>query len=169
MGASKSDLEFAKRELKKARTILERAEDSQSSEDSATADNPEVGVKDGRESIEVSVKAILKSAGVTPPEEHSVPLSCDRIKGIVYNNYNMPNQLYKDVLRAVFLTSSWDPYYEPARYGIRERNLPASVFISDIDIDRAITDAKFCLETAETFHYYQMKQNGHTISDLDLA
>lgn len=169
MGASKSDLEFAKRELKRARTLLNRAKDSQSSEDSDTADNPEVGVKDGRESIEVSVKAMLKSAGVTPPEKHAIPLNHDYIKGIVHNTDDMPNQLYKDVLRSIFLTISWEPYYEPARYGIRERNLAANDFISEKDMERAIIDAEFCLETANSFHDYQMDQNGYELSNLDLS
>lgn len=169
MGASKSDLEFAKRQLKKARTTLDRAKASQDSGGSGTTNDPGVGVKDGRESIELSVKAILKSAGIRPPEKHAIPLNFDHLKGIVHNNDNMPNPLHEDVLRAIFLTTAWKPYYQPARYGIRERNLPANSFISEIDMNRAIDDAEFCLDTANAFHYYQMKKNGYTITDLDLT
>lgn len=167
MGVSKADLVFAKREIERSRDFLEQLKENHEGEESAYSENPGSGVFLCREPIEWSVKAMLKSAGINSPDKHAIDLEHDRLNGITHDT-DLPNQLRRNVLRAIFLTTSWEPYYGPARYSKRESNIHANDFISVIDVQRAIDDAEFCIDTADSFYHYQMDKNDYAVSDLDL-
>ncbi|WP_265109167.1 HEPN domain-containing protein [Halosolutus halophilus] len=105
-------------------------------------------VIDSQFCIEQSAKAIFKLEDKDPPGTHAIELDDDRAIGLLNE---LPDELdiTEDVKRVIFLTKVWKPYYEVAKYGYPKANVPSHSFMEAEDADRAISDAEFCLETAQ--------------------
>lgn len=175
------DLEFSRKQLLQSRTRLANLKRSNYSGDDLspheiTTDDmnkfsfklvPQVIISACQVCVELSAKSIFKTVGVKPIESHDISLSHERVEGVLNR---IPSEMENpdDVSRVIFLTQFWERFYEMAKYGVPEHNVSSSDIMTESDSIRAVHDAEFCIDTAETVHDLQMEAQGYDTGDLDL-
>jgi len=99
-------------------------------------------------SIELSVKSMFKAVGQDFDYSHGIGFESHNTQG--FNN-QVPDEFPRkeDIVRAIFLTQVWEKFYQLAKYGAPELNVGPTAMFNISDGERAINDAKFCVELAE--------------------
>lgn len=104
--------------------------------------------------IELSVKSMFISVGVSHPEKHDIEFKDDRTEGLLRN---IPSEFEDsdEIPRAVFLTQFWHQFYELSKYGVPNLGIKPTELLTEEDNKKAIKDAAYCAELAENLVNYQ--------------
>ena len=103
--------------------------------------------------IEMSVKSMFKLVGDNFDYSHGISFSSGHTKNFYYN---IPSGFgrHEDIVRSIFLTQFWESFYELAKYGAPELNVGPQTIFNESDAERALNDAKFCVNLAEDMLEY---------------
>lgn len=99
-------------------------------------------------SIEMAVKGMFKVASEQFDYSHGISFESGNTKNFYHN---LPSGFNKDeeIVRAIFLTQFWERFYELAKYGAPDINVGPGTIFNESDAERALNDAKFCVDLAE--------------------
>lgn len=106
-------------------------------------------VIDSQLCIELAAKAMFKLVGKDHPFSHGISLQDGQTMGF-YSQIPDAYSRKKDVVRVVFLTQFWGEFYSLAKYGAPKLNVRPEMIFTQKDGSRAVDDARFCIEVAES-------------------
>lgn len=130
---------------------------------------PNVVISDCQICVELAAKTILKSFGINPVQSHDINFEHERVTALLGRlPEDHEEEFDKTVPRVIFLTQFWERFYTLAKYGVPEENIHSFQLMSRSDAIRAIQDADFCLNVADSVFKYVLEQKDLERNDLDL-
>jgi len=103
--------------------------------------------------IELAAKSLFKLAGQDYPFSHGITLSDGRTQDF-YTSIPDEFEEKEKIVRVIFTTQFWDHFYELAKYGSPQLNVRPEMIFTVNDCNRAIDDAEYCINVAESMLDY---------------